>query len=69
MKLKDLTPAKYQCLVGACPGVYFDRESNELLIIGRSTTADELSHKIGSDEKLVSISIDLIKEALQGLDQ
>jgi len=55
MALKDLTPAKFHCGLGQCPGVYAEEDGRYLRIIGKSIEAGELEKRVGADESVIRI--------------
>jgi hypothetical protein len=63
MKIYDITPLEYRCLVGACPAVFrTDRAS--LLIVGRLLTDDEkralAELSVGDGETVIEVPTGLL---------
>lgn len=55
MALKDLTPARFRCGFGQCPGVYLEEGGKYLRIIGKYTEPGELENCIGAEEAVIRI--------------
>jgi hypothetical protein len=55
MPFKDLTPAKFRCAFGQCPGVYLEEDRKHLRIIGKSVDPGVLEARVGSDETVIRI--------------
>lgn len=66
MKIKECTPRRLRCGIGACPSV-FKLSDGKLIIIGHPLSPEEseqlgLSKKIGKKEAAISIHSDYFEE-------
>jgi len=69
MKLKELTPKKYACVIGACPAIYeLDSQEckNDYLIVGKLIDPKSvgLEKKVGKEEVLIKIRKEIIDEKI-----
>jgi hypothetical protein len=59
----DVTPMKFQCMVGACPSIF--ESAQGVLIIGKrlakAAVPASVWRKIGKDEALILVPKDLLK--------
>ncbi len=67
-KIRELTPQPLQCVLGACPAVFEQTETGEILIIGRKYSNQELNHRVGEGEALVAMSREMLVGAIRLLD-
>lgn len=63
MKIRNITPKKFQCIVGACPAV-FKTDRKTLLIVGRVVSESEKRALpeigVGKDEILIEVPRGLV---------
>ncbi len=67
LRLVELTPEVYRCIIGSCPAVY-EAENGDLIVVGSSIeagTVEALKGKVGKDESVVRISRALVEGALK----
>ena len=60
--LKNITPRRFQCGIGACPAI-FESDRGTYLLVGRRMTGRvpvELRGHIGEDETVVEIPRELL---------
>ena len=64
--LKEITPERLLCIVGACPSAYEgNREGNEVyLVVGKAVNPIDagLENKVGDGEALIEVPRALIDE-------
>ena len=68
-KIKDITPKKHRCVIGACPTIV-ETDKSSYIIIGKILKSEiindlELSQKIGKDE----IAIEIPKSLLESINK
>lgn len=60
--MKDVTPDKFRCSIGACPAVY-DLGDGNVLIIGKKAALKEkniLDNEVGNNENAIVIDKDML---------
>ena len=62
--MKELTPDKYRCGFGQCPGVYLEEDGKHAVVIGQFVRPAELVERIGPDESAIRIDYGLLVRAL-----
>lgn len=67
-KIRELTPQPLRCVLGACPAVFEQTETGEILIIGRKYSDEDLNHRVGDGEAFVVVSREMLIGALRMLD-
>ena len=69
MKIREITPKEYQCIVGACPAV-FQTDRGSILIVGRVLTEDERGRlpeiAVGKGEAVVEVPTGLLSKITSG---
>ena len=67
LKLVELTPEVFRCIIGSCPAVY-EADDGDLIVVGATIKADAvegLEGKVGACETAVRISRALVEGALE----
>ncbi len=63
LKLKEVTPKAYQCVIGACPSV-FKTDRNTYVIVGKLIDnikdIDLLAQKVGEGETAIELPKEII---------
>ena len=67
--LLELTPTARQCIIGACPAVFVDQVTDEIVLIGRHVSRPDLAGRVGKGEAVVSLDRELLVQALKALDK
>ncbi|MEK7538729.1 MAG: hypothetical protein AAB552_02715 [Patescibacteria group bacterium] len=63
MKLLDITPAKFSCVLGMCPGVY--ASDNSYVVVGKQIDASRhLPGRVAPHEQAVEIPKELLEQAV-----
>lgn len=66
MKIIDITPEGWNCLLGSCPAV-FRTDSGSYVLIARTATPETrsmLANRVGEGEVVVEFPADLLEKAI-----
>jgi hypothetical protein len=66
MKLTDLTPPRFACVIGTCPAVYRTDRGTYVLVGQRLELGELPGVRIGEGETAIEVSAELLEEALCG---
>ncbi len=67
MKVKDITPEQFRCVIGGCPAI-LQTNRQSLLIVGRILSTEEIRQvapgRVGPDETIVEVPLGLFPHLL-----
>ena len=68
MRIKEITPARFRCVVGGCPQIHA-LENNQYLIVGKKVPKPLIeqigAERIAEDEYAILVDVEMIDDAVK----